>query len=124
MRARDARGSVVTLTRRELLRTANGLGTAVEIQPDHPLDAVCGRILAYANTVGTVNMEFIHHEGEYYFLEVNPRFSGGVGFSTLAGYDFTLAMLRCHAGEALLPPPVFRRMTIAQRYEMHVTTQA
>jgi len=122
--ARDAQGNAVTLTRRELLRTVNGLGTAVEILPDHPLDAVCGRILAYANIVGTVNMEFIHHQGQYFFLEVNPRFSGGVGFSTLAGYDFTLAMLRCHAGETLLPPPTFKEMTIAQRYEMHVTLQA
>lgn len=122
--ARDAQGNTVTLTRRELLRTVSGLGTAVEILPRHPLDAVCVRILAYANIVGTVNMEFIHHEGKYFFLEVNPRFSGGVGFSTLAGYDFTLAMLRCHAGETLLPPSVFQRMTIAQRYEMRVTSQA
>lgn len=121
--ARDAQGNVITLTRHELLRTVNGLGTAVEICPDHELDTVCKRILAYADIVGVVNMEFIHHEGAYYFLEVNPRFSGGVGFSTLAGYDFVLAMLRCHAGQALTPPPAFGRMTIAQRYEMRVTSQ-
>ena len=119
--ARDRFGNSVTLTRRERLRTVNGLGTAVEICPNHPLDAACARILAYANVIGTVNMEFIGHDDSYRFLEVNPRFSGGVGFSLLAGYDFVLALVRCHAGEALPPPPAFRHMTLAQRYEMCVT---
>ncbi|HNW85555.1 MAG TPA: ATP-grasp domain-containing protein [Candidatus Limiplasma sp.] len=122
--ARDAFGAAVTLTRRERLRTVNGLGTAVEICPNHELDAVCKRILACANLVGVVNMEFIAHGEEYFFLEVNPRFSGGVGFSALAGYDFTQAMLRCHTGLPLLPPPAFRPMMLAQRYEMRVTSEA
>ena len=119
--ARDALGNVVTLTRAERLRTGNGLGTAVEICPDHPLNAVCAGILRFANVVGVVNLEFIRHGDAYYFLELNPRFSGGVGFSVLAGYDFPLAMLRCHTGKPLSPAPAFRRMTLAQRYEMRVT---
>lgn len=119
--ARDARGGAVTLTRHELLRTVNGLGTTVEICPAHPLDAVCKAIMAHVGLVGVVNMEFIQSGGTYWFLEVNPRFSGGVGFSALAGYDFPLAMVLCHAGEAIPAPPAFTRMTIAQRYEMCVT---
>ena len=119
--ARDAAGKCVTLTRWERLRTGNGLGTAVEICPQHPLYAICSGILAYVNIVGVVNMEFIHHGDAYYFLEVNPRFSGGVGFSMLAGYDFALAMLACHQGMALPPLPAIRRMTLAQRYEMAIT---
>ncbi len=119
--ARDKQGGMVTLTRRECLRSANGLGTAVTICPGHPLDAVCRRILETADIAGVVNMEFIHHGDTYYFLEVNPRFSGGVGFSVLAGYDFPMAQLRCHRGEALPPPPVFRALSLAQRYEMHIT---
>lgn len=121
--ARDTQGNIVTLTRRERLRTVNGLGTAVEICPGHPLDAVCSGILTHTGIVGVVNMEFIHRDDGDYFLEINPRFSGGVGFSTLAGYDFTQAMLRCHEGLPLLPPPVFRRMTLAQRYEIRITQQ-
>ena len=121
--ARDRQGSIVTLTRRELLRTGNGLGTSVELCPGHPLDAVCRDILTLIGLVGVVNMEFIRHGEEDFFLEVNPRFSGGVGFSVLAGYDFPLAMLRCHEGRPLLPPPAFRRMTMAQRYEMRITDQ-
>ena len=119
--ARDAHGGTVALVRRELLRTGNGLGTAVEICPGHPLAAVCEGILRHAGIVGVVNMEFIHREGEFYFLEVNPRFSGGVGFSVLAGYDFPLAMLRCHTGAPLAAMPPLHAMTLAQRYEMRVT---
>ncbi|MDD3214648.1 MAG: ATP-grasp domain-containing protein [Eubacteriales bacterium] len=119
--ARDERGNFVSLTRRERLRTVNGLGTAVEILPDHPLEAVCRRIAEFAGIVGVVNMEFIHSGNEYYFLEVNPRFSGGIGFSVLAGYDFPSAMLRCHSGQPLEAPPAFRSMTLAQRYEMRIT---
>ena len=84
---------------------------------------MCRAILAYAGLVGVVNMEFIQNGDRFFFLEINPRFSGGVGFSVLAGYDFPLAMLRCHAGEPLLPPPDFQPMTLAQRYEMRVTTR-
>ena len=37
---------------------------------------------------GCVNMEFIEdRDGVYHMLECNPRFSGGVEFSCLAGYD-------------------------------------
>jgi carbamoyl-phosphate synthase large subunit len=119
--ARDSHGNVVVLTRREKVRAANGLGVAVDICPDSPLGAICRRILQRVNIVGVVNMEFIRNGDTYYFLEINPRFSGGLGFSVLAGYDFPLAMLLCHAGEAIPAPPAFRAMAMAQRYEMRVT---
>ena len=121
--ARDRAGAMVTLTRHELLRTGNGLGTTVEICPGHPLDAVCRAIMAHVGLVGVVNMEFIASGEQFYFLEVNPRFSGGVGFSILAGYDFAAAMVLCHMGEALPVPPAFAPLTIAQRYEMRVTAR-
>lgn len=119
--ARDTHGTCVALARRELLRTGNGLGVAVEICPRHPLAEACEAMLAHVNYVGVANVEFIRHGDSYAFLELNPRFSGGVGFSVLAGYDFPLAMARCHTGLALPPPPRFRAMTLAQRYEMRVT---
>ncbi|MCE5343351.1 MAG: ATP-grasp domain-containing protein [Eubacteriales bacterium] len=121
--ARDTQGNVVTLVRRERLRAINGLGIAVDICPVHSLNAACRNIMDFVGIVGVVNMEFIHNGVAYSFLEVNPRFSGGVGFSVLAGYDFPLAMLACHEGEALATPPTFRPMTIAQRYEMRITEE-
>ena len=99
--ARDNSGNVLSLARREILRSGNGLGTTVEVVPGHELEEVCARIAEAANLVGVVNMEFICHERAFYFLEVNPRFSGGVGFSMAAGADFATAMLLCHSGDAL-----------------------
>ena len=99
--ARDAHGQVQALARQELLRTGNGLGTTVEVYQRHELEDVCAAIAGEIGLVGVVNMEFIHHGEEYYFLEVNPRFSGGTGFSMQAGMDVATLMLKCHTGESI-----------------------
>ncbi len=101
--ARDATGLVQALARQELLRTGNGLGTTVEVYDAHPLEETCAAIAAEIGLVGVVNMEFIHHGEEYCFLEVNPRFSGGTGFSMQAGMDCASLMLTCHQGGAIGP---------------------
>lgn len=44
-------------------------------------------------------MEFIVNNGEYYLIDINPRFSAGVGFSKLAGYDFVKNHLLCFMNE-------------------------
>ena len=98
--ARDRLGRTHCLARRELLRTPNGLGTTVRVLPGHPLEAVCERIAALAGVVGVVNMEFIVQPERAFFLEVNPRLSGGVGFSLAAGMDFPYWAVLCHQGEA------------------------
>lgn len=93
--ARDRFGSVHCLARQELLRTVNGLGTTVRVLPGHPLEAVCARIAEMAGIVGAVNMEFIVRPDRAFFLEVNPRLSGGVGFSLAAGMDFPYWAVLC-----------------------------
>jgi len=119
--ARDARGNVQCLARRELLRTVSGLGTTVRVLPGHPLEAVCARIAALAGVVGVVNMEFIVQPERAYFLEVNPRFSGGVGFSLAAGVDFPWLQLLCHRGDPLPPRPDVPQVTLARRVTPMIT---
>ena len=104
-----------------LLRTPNGLGTAVRVLPEHPLEAVCAQVAACAGVVGVVNMEFIVNDSGAWFLEVNPRFSGGVGFSVLAGVDFPALNLLCHAGEAIGSRAPVREMTLARRSSPVIT---
>lgn len=116
--ARDASGQVQALARQELLRTGNGLGTTVEIFEHHPLEAICAAIAAQVHLVGVVNMEFIHHGDAYYFLEVNPRFSGGAGFSQTAGMDVAALMLLCHQGEAIGPRPAVRPGVYTRQVEI------
>jgi len=120
--ARDLYGNVQCLVRRELLRTVNGLGTTVQILPGHPLEQICAAIAARAGIVGVVNMEFIVKDDAYWFLEVNPRFSGGVGFSLTAGVDFPALEIQCHEGEFIGPRAQVQPMTITRRIE-HVITE-
>ena len=119
--ARDLYGNTQCVVRQELLRTVNGLGTTVRILPGHPLEKTCAAIAAQAGIVGVVNMEFIGHDNGYFFLEVNPRFSGGLGFSMAAGVDFTKLEILCHEGEFIGPRPDVREMTVSRRVEMVVT---
>ena len=121
--ARDLYGNVQCLVRCELLRTVNGLGTTVRILPGHPLEETCRAIAECAGLVGVVNMEFIGHDGDYYFLEVNPRFSGGLGFSEAAGVDFARLEILCHDGEFIGQRPDVKGCTITRRIEMAVTEE-
>ncbi len=119
--ARDLYGNVQCLCRQELLRTINGLGTTVRILPGHPLEKTCAAIAAQAGIVGVVNMEFIGRGDEYYFLEVNPRFSGGVGFSIAAGVDFAALEIASHEGESIGQRAPVRTMTITRRVQPFIT---
>lgn len=95
------------LPRRELLRTLNGAGTSVQVFRDETLEQQCREIAAALDVRGCVNFEFIEQEGtgDFYFLECNPRFAGGVAFSFVAGYDMTRNHLRYFEGKRLEPMP-------------------
>ena len=119
--ARDRFGNVQALARRELLRTVNGLGTTVRVLPDHPLEQVCADIAQAVQLVGVVNMEFIVNRDGAYFLEVNPRFSGGIGFSCAAGLDLPALQLQCFEGKAIGPRPALRPVTVTRRISPIIT---
>lgn len=112
--ARDRFGHVQALTRHELLRTPNGLGTAVRVLPGHPLEALCAQVAACAGVVGVVNMEFIVNDSGAWFLEVNPVFRAA-WVQRAAGVDFPALNLLCHAGEAIGSRAPVREMTLARR---------
>lgn len=95
------------LCREELLRTANGAGTTVRVAVAPALEALALHIAAMLDLHGCSNIEFLRHEDRYLLMDVNPRFSAGVGFSVLAGYDMPAAHLACFTGR---PLPPMRRM--------------
>lgn len=114
-------GDVVCLPRRELLRTLNGAGTSVEIYRDPRLEGQCRELARQLDICGCVNFEFIEHvqedgSTEWYFLECNPRFSGGVAFSCMAGYDMVKNHLRCFEGRGIEPMGQICGQFIARRY--------
>ena len=112
-------GQVFCLPRRELLRTLTGAGTSVCVFRSGLLEQQCRDIAEAVGIRGCVNMEFIETDreaGEYYFLECNPRFAGGVAFSGAAGYDMADAHIRCFTGEKLDELFVNGEQYIARRY--------
>ena len=110
---------IFCLPRRELLRTLNGAGTSVCVFRNELLEQQCRDIAEAVGIRGCVNMEFIEadqEKNEYYFLECNPRFAGGVAFSGAAGYDMAEAHIRCFSGEKLDEMSVTGEQYIARRY--------
>lgn len=112
----------VALARRELLRTLNGAGLSVQVFRDVILEKSCIDIAEALDITGCVNFEFIETEDKKrYFLECNPRFSGGVEFSVMSGYDFVTNHLRCFENREIEAIGEIREHYIARKYEEYIT---
>jgi len=120
---RDARSSkTVCVARKELLRNPKGAGTTVEIIENSELEEVSALIADKAGIEGAVNFEFIEAEdGLYYLLEINPRFSAGLAFTHLAGYDMVTNNLNCFMGLQIEEKSRIEKMVIARKYQEYVT---
>ena len=111
----------VAIPRREFLRTPNGAGVSVEIFQNDILCELAKNIASELNINGCVNFEFIETPShEYRFLECNPRFSGGISFSCIAGYNFVMNHLKCFLYESIDSQPRTRDMFIVKKYNEYV----
>lgn len=90
-----------SLARKELLRTKNGAGLTVEVGRNDELQALTAYIGRTLNVNGCVNIEYICCEDKYYMIDINPRFSAGIAFSRLAGYDMVKNHLCCFQGRPI-----------------------
>ena len=72
---------------------------------------------------GCVNFEFIFnkYDNNYYFIECNPRFSGGVEFSCLTGYDMVKNHLNVFLNKQIDKSIEYPNMFIARKYEEYIT---
>ncbi len=96
-------GSSVAIARQELLRTANGAGMTVRMLSGHGCCALATEVADMLDLQGCVNLEFFVVDGVPLLMDINPRFSAGVAFSLLAGYDMVANHLRCFTGGNLDP---------------------
>lgn len=114
---------VVAMTRRELMSTPHGLSTTVYVYSDESLEERSKVLAEKLNVVGNVNFEYIlDPQGEYHFVECNPRFSAGCEFSCIGGYEVAENHLRCFTGDNI-DGYIFRQpMVIARRYEEVLTS--
>lgn len=98
---RSPNGQMASITREELLRTPRGAGITVKIWPEHLCGEMAREACRLLNVVGCVNLEFKVFDGIPLLMDFNPRFSAGVAFSVMAGYDMVRNHLRCFTGEQI-----------------------
>jgi carbamoyl-phosphate synthase large subunit len=92
---KNQNGKIIFLPRKELLRTSNGAGIAVEVYSDKQLTSIITAITSELNIIGAISIEFIYNNENYYLMDINPRFSAGISFSQLAGFDPVINHLNC-----------------------------
>lgn len=114
-------GQWAGMARQELVRTSNGAGLTVQMLPDASLVEAAGRVAQVLGVNGCINMEFLVHEGDALLMDVNPRFSGGIAFTRLSGYDMVLNHFRCFS-RSELDAPVVPAPAIHARHYVEVTT--
>lgn len=104
------------VARRELIRTVNGAGLTVEMLDDPALLEQAATVAQRLGINGCINIEFIRHPGGYGLMDINPRFSAGVEFSAMAGYDMVSNHLRCFSDEPIDAQPRYANTIFTRRY--------
>ncbi len=80
----DKQGNPIYIVPRHRLEVKSGVATKVRITEDDQLIRYCRRLLEHFRLPGFSNIQFIRSsEGNYWFVEINYRFSG-CGAATLA----------------------------------------
>lgn len=92
---RDRSGNFEFSIREELLRTKNGAGLTVRMYNDQELAEQLKFLGIFFNIEGCVNFEFLKTTTKNYLMDINPRFSAGIAFSQLSGYEMVQNHFRC-----------------------------
>lgn len=112
----------VAIPRKELIRTLNGAGTSVYVFHDLYLEDLSRKIAEILDVSGCVNFEYIlDKEGKYHFIECNPRFSGGIAFSCMSGYQCVKNHFNCFLNDSIDKNINYSNVYIARKYEEYIT---
>ena len=94
---------------RERIETRNGMSTKGVVVDDAKLEMLVQDYLNKLGFKGMSNLQFFKKNEEFYFIEINPRFSGGGILSVAANFNSPAFTLMEAKGEAL---PAFDRVDI------------
>lgn len=114
-------GHDVIIAREELLRTKNGAGMTIRLFEDVRLSALASYIGNKLDISSAINMEFIHaDDGNYYLIDINPRFSAGIAYSKMAGYDMVTNHFRALSGMQIDRQIAVRQMIITKYWKEEI----
>lgn len=116
----DRDGALAGAVPRWRLETRSGVSTKGRTFTDEVLCKEAGGILAAVGLTGPANVQgFVAVDGTPTFVEVNPRFSGGLPLALASGADLVGEYLRGVVGESLRPDRLAFRpgLTMVRHYE-------
>lgn len=88
---------------RERIETRNGMSTKGVVVEDETLEDQVERFLNHLGYCGMSNIQFFKKKEEYFFIEINPRFSGAGVLSVAANFNSPAYTVMEAKGEALPP---------------------
>ncbi len=97
----DLNGQPIYITPRERIAVRSGEVLITKIVQDAKIIDECKQIVASFMPCGPITIQLIQDRdtGENFYIEINPRFGGGVPLSIKAGADAAEALLRILLGE-------------------------
>jgi carbamoyl-phosphate synthase large subunit len=116
----DPYGTLAGAVPRWRLETKAGISTKGRTFSDDALVARTGEVLAAVGLTGPANVQgFVDDAGTITFIEVNPRFSGGLPLSIAAGADLVGEYLRGVLGLPIRPERLTYRsgVTMIRHFE-------
>lgn len=82
--------SIFRYSVRERIEIKSGMSVKGKIQDIPQLGEYCKLIHKILKYRGVSNIQFIEKEGEFFFIEINPRFAGGGILTYISGLNFPL----------------------------------
>ncbi len=93
--------------RRTLARA--GYTNYAEVMPCADIEAAIGVLSAFFQPIGPTNYQFRLHQGTYYLLEINPRFSSSTSIKTAFGYNEAEMCIQFFLQGSSPNPPIIRK---------------
>ena len=119
---RDRYGNCACIARKELIRNKIGAGITVEVMKHPELEELTSYLASKLDILGAFNVEFLFDGSTYYVMDVNPRFSAGIEYTVLSGYDIVRNHLLAFMNEKIDVGPIIREGIYVKQYQTHSHT--
>ena len=116
---RDLFGNSACVARKELIRNVIGAGVTVQVLNHPELERISSEIASDLDVTGAINIEYIYRDNTFYVMDINPRFSAGVHFTILSGYNVVKNSLRVFSGQRIEPKPKIKEGIYYKSYRTH-----
>ena len=99
----DLNGEIVRMVTRERLQVVDGKSFRGVVIEDWEIEHYIEKITSILKFVGFVNIQCIKNESGIYFIEINPRISGGLPLSLAATDNWFRLLDSLYRGQSIYP---------------------